>query len=162
VEDTTPVPVGAVAGGSCGAEGLAQCQEGAVLLCRSGTWTRVPCRGPDGCAVEDGARCDDSIGEEGDPCVLSGQHSCGSDKKRALVCDGGKFRRWMSCRGPKGCSMSGGTVTCDSSAQGNEGDPCDAPGQKTCSNDRKSELECRDGVFVKSRDCPKACTNKCL
>lgn len=161
IEDTTPVPVGAVAGGSCSAEGLAQCEQAAVLLCRSGTWTRVPCRGPDGCVVEDAPRCDDSLGEEGEPCVLSGQHSCGTDKRRALVCDGGKFRRYMSCRGPKGCTMSSGSVTCDSAPQGSVGDPCDSPGQKTCSLDKKSELECQNGTFVKRRDC-KSCTTKCL
>jgi hypothetical protein len=80
------------------------------------------------------------------------------DGKTELICQDGKLLA-TPCKGPKGCKISGTTLTCD--VAGNAaGDDCarSQEGHSACSTDGKHVLECRDGKY-ESRPClgPRGC-----
>jgi hypothetical protein len=86
----------------------------------------------------------------GDKCV-AGQATC-VGTAGALTCGtDGKFRS-MSCRGPKGCAVSGGTINCDDTIA-QEKDGCDEDGEVACSTDKKAALECHGGSFGVGETC---------
>jgi hypothetical protein len=97
----------------------------------------------------------------GATCSVSG-FLC-QDGANAMECQLGKWAQ-LPCRGPQGCQSSGGTVTCDMSAD-LEGDGCasTAVGSGMCSTDGLSTLECRNDsttgldVLKKTHDC-RSCT----
>jgi hypothetical protein len=66
------------------------------------------------------------------------------DGANAMECQLGKWAE-LPCRGPQGCQSSGGTVTCDMSAD-LEGDGCasTAVGFGMCTTDGTGTLECRN------------------
>src|ERR1700722_11176202 len=73
-------------------------------------WSGVPCKGARGCVGAPGAappECDDTVGNEGDPCPRSPplDYACSADRTRALVCQDGRFALWRACRGPDGCQV---------------------------------------------------------
>jgi hypothetical protein len=153
------------AGGKClmGQERqLVACEgSGAALLCTNIRLSAVPCRGPLGCQGESSPSCDQTIGQEGDPCTTSDtqESACTADLKKTLLCREGRFAVSRVCRGPKGCSP-GMTPECDQSI-GEVGDLCSRPGAELmgCSTDRKALLACRGGKLVVQGECtaPKGC-----
>jgi hypothetical protein len=138
-------------------EGAASCA-GAdrMLLCRGGSYTFVPCRGPLGCADQGGrAFCDMSVAEAGDVCRESGIKACASDAKQVLVCKKGAMAPFFSCRGAAGCRSSAGKLACDTSIA-RTGDTCDAAMEGrafSCTEDHGSILTCKGGGFVLDQKC---------
>lgn len=65
----------------------------------------------------------------------------------ALICNDGKYAE-VACRGPKGCSISGGNMSCDSSLN-SEDDKCPAVWEGTGSCRGTSKwVGCHDGAYV--------------
>ncbi len=131
-----------------------------ALVCtdgRYGLWRA--CRGPDGCKVEGGrnVRCDNTLGEPGDPCVAAGSYACSVDRQTMLACDGKTLQAASSCRGPGGCKAERDArrVDCDD-AVALLSDPCDQEGRIACAVDHKAELFCSHGHYDKKRDCTRA------
>jgi hypothetical protein len=127
----------------------------AALSCQDGKFVQVACNGPLGCVrMTERASCDDSIAEEGAPCMASGdeEYACTADKKRALSCKNKRFERYLECRGRGGCSLLGQQVSCDTSVAA-KADPCKAEGSVSCSEDMKQLIICRDGRFESYRYC---------
>lgn len=108
------------------------------------------CRGEKGCRVE-GSKviCDQSVGLAGDPCT-SGS-ACSADGKQMLSCQDGKLALQTHCRGENGCRRDGSKIRCDQT-HAEEGDKCSGEGA-ACSVDKKAMLDCKDGTFIKSKDC---------
>jgi hypothetical protein len=95
-------------------EGAAQCiGDKQRVTCRSGHYTLDFCRGPGGCRLEEGSvRCDQSIGQIGDPCHGS-TNACSPDKKSVLSCHGDRLATAATCPGEGGCSVTDRQVDCD-------------------------------------------------
>mgnify|MGYP000930302136 CR=1 FL=1 len=126
-----------------------------ALACQGDKFVAIACNGPLGCnKFQDHANCDDTIAAENDLCMGTGEdeYACTPDKKRALVCKGGKFTRYLECRGKGGCSMLGQQISCDTSVA-NLGDPCKNQGATSCTADQKQMVICRDGKFETYRYC---------
>jgi len=97
----------------------------------------------------------------GATCSVSG-FLC-QDGNNAMECQLGKWAQ-LPCRGPQGCQSSGGTVTCDMSADV-EGDGCasTAVGDGMCTADQMGTLECRHDDtsgqnFLKKTNSCRSCT----
>jgi len=146
---------GKTAGGKC-KPGEAVCANKSIALnCTSGKLTEVACRGPVGCTTfQEHANCDNSIASEGESCMgeTDEEYACSVDKKRALICKGGKFERYLECRGKGGCSLLGHQVSCDNSVA-EKGDPCKVQGASACTENQKEMLVCTDGRFGHYRHC---------
>lgn len=148
-------------GGPC--QGTESTCEGkkTALACRAGTYAAVACNGAGGCSkYKDHANCDTSVASAGDACMgEDDEYACSADKKRVLLCKGGKFEALLECRGQAGCAISGKAFTCDNSVA-EKGDVCKALGANACSADEKQLLVCRDGKFGLHRYCrgAKGCT----
>lgn len=143
------------AGGSC-KPGESTClDKGKALACQGGKFAEVACTGPLGCnKLQDHAICDDSVANEGDGCMADAddEYACTPDKKRALLCKGGRFALHLECRGKGGCSLLGRSVSCDTSIA-EQGDPCKVQGSQACTGDQKRMVICRDGKFALHRYC---------
>jgi hypothetical protein len=94
-------------------EAAAQCiGDKQRITCRGGKYTLDFCRGDDGCSAKGSVRCDQSKGQEDDPCT--GQaNACSMDGKRVLVCHGGRFATAAQCPGEAGCTIVDRQVSCD-------------------------------------------------
>jgi hypothetical protein len=128
-----------------------------ALVCKEGRYELWrACRGPEGCAVEGGrnVRCDNTLGQPGDPCAQASSYACSVDRQTMLVCDGATLHPASSCRGPGGCKAERDArrVDCDD-AVAQAADPCDQEGRIACAVDGKSELFCSHGHYDKKRDC---------
>lgn len=142
-------------GGSCRGTAATCTDPTTALVCRSGTYVAVTCRGPGGCAVSgEAVTCDDSTGTAGDTCfgVKPQDYACSSDGKEALHCEDGRFVKYLACRGPQACKVIGRTVSCDT-AIAEIDDPCLIPGQISCSTDRTTMLQCVQNRFAVYRNC---------
>lgn len=137
-------------------EGAAACVDPKTLVaCRKGSYVRVACRGPGGCAEEGGhARCDTSVAEAGEPCAEDGKKACSSDGQRVLACIEGKMAPKYECRGEKGCVSQGSKLDCDLSIAA-LGDACDAKleGHFACDADKKNIVRCTGGKFIADEAC---------
>ena len=137
-------------------EGVASCvEEHRMIACRGGRYRSVPCRGPKGCANEEGkALCDTSIAVPTDPCKDDGLKACSQEGKDVLVCQTGEMQALYRCRGPAGCESKNGKLECDMSVVGLD-DPCDKgmEGKNACSLDGKSIAVCRGGKFAVDEKC---------
>jgi hypothetical protein len=77
---------------------------------------------------------------------------------KALVCEDGKFKVSMACRGTKRCSVGRAgsanqdSVECDYSLAV-KGEPCLKPGLGACSTDYKQMLTCVNGAWAPHRIC---------
>jgi hypothetical protein len=127
-------------GGACSAD------HAALLTCSGSAFASpTPCRGARGCyALEGTMHCDQSVGAPGDPCSSEGS-ACSIDHSERLHCVDGGYAFNRACRGPKGCSVEGDEVYCDTSAA-LAGDPC--TGGAVCSPDHTTWLSCADGGFT--------------
>ncbi|HEX9621688.1 MAG TPA: hypothetical protein VF989_16195 [Polyangiaceae bacterium] len=145
-------------------EGASACAaEHRMLVCRGGAYVDVPCRGPDGC-ITAGSRtsCDTAVARAGDACSGNAQ-ACDDAGKRVLVCRDRKMEPSFHCRGPDGCAVQGGPLSCDVSIA-RVGDPCDErmQGQHACADDQSGLVTCKDGKFQLTEACPKgkSCTSE--
>jgi hypothetical protein len=127
-----------------------------ALVCRDGRWEAWrACKGARGCvAMEDRVECDATIASVGDPCASSDAWACSVDGASLLACKGEKMDVARTCRGSGECKVDieSRKVACDDSVA-LEGDACDPAGARACSVDKKSELACESGRFVKARPC---------
>jgi hypothetical protein len=92
------------------------------------------------------ADCKPAVGR---PCTR-GQAAC-TDARSGLFCAPDGTYRAVPCRGRDGCRPEGAKVSCDQSIAV-EGDACTEPGF-ACTEDKKTDLTCRDGVFVRAQTC---------
>ncbi|HEX4478065.1 MAG TPA: hypothetical protein VH142_23425 [Polyangiaceae bacterium] len=94
-------------------EGSASCiGKDRRITCRGGKEFVDECRGDDGCRSAGAVRCDQSKGEEGDPCT--GQtNACSTDGKRVLTCHDGRLVTTAQCPGEDGCTIVERKVSCD-------------------------------------------------
>jgi hypothetical protein len=131
-----------------------------ALLCETGAWVEVPCKGAQGCShtsreSRDTDECDDTVASEGDPCPRNPplDYACTADKARALVCKEGRYALWRACRGPDACQVEGGrNVRCDTTL-GQPGDPCAQQGTYACSADGKAMLLCDGSTLAAASSC---------
>ena len=148
---------------ACGKKVGSECKPGealcmgkeAALTCQSSKLVEVACRGPLGCGTYQGhTSCDDSIASNGDACMGESEeeYACSVDKKRAVLCQAGKFVPYLECRGKKGCALLGKQIACDTSVAA-KSDPCKVQGDSACSDDQKEMLVCKDGKFAHYRFC---------
>lgn len=130
-----------------------------ALVCKGGTFVRhLACRGTAGCALL-GQRvsCDQSVASKDETCKTQGASACSEDAKEMLICRDGKFAHHRHCRGPAGCYSKDDAPACDETFS-REQDECGVPGYVVCSVDRKHELLCEGGRFVRGRVCRTPCT----
>jgi hypothetical protein len=132
-------------GGSCKEQSL--CVDSThALICVDEKYVGMSCKGPDTCLVPETAN-----------------YACSPDHMKALVCDSGKFKVSMACRGTRRCSIGHGnnqdSVDCDYSLAV-KGEPCLKPGLGACSTDYKQMLQCVNGAWAAHRVCrgPSGCT----
>jgi hypothetical protein len=127
-----------------------------AMVCDSGAWKEVACRGQRGCSRRgDTDECDNTIAADLDPCPRNPpvDYACTADRSRALVCKGGQFSLWRNCRGPERCEIvEGRNLRCDTSL-GEPGDPCSQQGTYSCSVDRKTMLSCDGNTFGAASSC---------
>ncbi len=101
---------------------------------------------------------DRGLGAPGDPCIAEPgdtNYGCSADKTQELVCDPATsaVKVWNACRGPKGCSLEQGVVTCDPSAA-RSGEACRPADTHACSEDGGAELQCSpQGAWTTQRAC---------
>jgi hypothetical protein len=129
-----------------------------ALICKSGKFAlNLNCRGDRKCHINSFSEtisCDIHKAQKGDPCPRPGVTACSTDFKQMLICKDGAFETFRYCRGTTGCALRSDEAFCDESiAELN--DPCGRSGFLACSEDGKSELECRSGKFQQVRDCKK-------
>jgi hypothetical protein len=86
----------------------------------------------------------------GDKCDGNWSPRC-ADPTSAQVCMSNVVTA-LPCRGPKACTVSASTVTCDNSLA-LVNDACDQPNDVACALDHKSALECQNGKFVVAETC---------
>jgi hypothetical protein len=151
------------AGGKCKpGESLVCATRDRALVCESGAWAEMPCKGAAGCAGHgESFECDDTVAGEGDHCPSDPpvDYACTADQAAALVCTEGRFALWRRCRGPDGCKVEGGrNVHCDTTL-GEPGDPCAQAGTYACSSDKALLLACDGSAFHPASSCrgPSGC-----
>jgi hypothetical protein len=144
-QSAAPDPPPPVADAGC-TPSLLACQDArTALLCRNGAFVEMPCGGPDGCiSVATGAECDDRIAREGDVCAEPEDLACTPDGRAELRCRNHAFVVASMCRGPTGCRFHGSKLHCDTDLA-EATDPCEDPGDLSCSVDRKALYRC-DGA----------------
>jgi hypothetical protein len=155
-------------GAPCVTNGKFQCSDpSSALLCQSGKYVSMPCRGPAGCTgFGASSRCDDDLALEGDACLqtLNDNYACSVDHTKEFICKTGKFTAIRTCKGPKKCTVSGDMINCDDS-MADVGDVCVVdPGDANfgCSPNKLTEVVC-DGPsskFQAAQSCrgQKGCT----
>jgi hypothetical protein len=154
-------------GGPCVNNNKLLCSDpSSALLCQSGKYVAMACRGPKGCTgIGTSSFCDDDLAQEGDVCQMSlnENYSCSTDHVKELVCKDGKFAVARTCKGPKKCTVTGNTINCDDSI-GDVNDVCRAEAGDAnygCSSDKKIEVVCDAATskFQPSNTCrgPKGC-----
>jgi hypothetical protein len=124
-------------------------------LCQKGKYVVEPCRGPDGCTMQQGgmSTCDHSVTKLGDRCTVDSRVQMCADKS-FVRCKDGVITLGQKCPGPNGCrDEGGGRVSCDPNGEFAEGDLCHFIAG-TCTADGKALLACRDGKFAKDKSCP--------
>jgi hypothetical protein len=142
-------------------EGDAQCavDKRRMVVCHAGAYALHSCRGPKGCD-ESGEKveCDKSIQMEGDKCTTDSTYTCSMDKKRSLMCKGGKYVIDEHCRGPAGCNSSGEKIKCDRGPQ-NIGEPCHKADDYECGTDGKTMMVCQSSKWAVEKKCPGKCAS---
>jgi hypothetical protein len=113
-----------------------------------------------GCRVSGSAvTCDNSIAELNDGCAQVGDLACTGDHKNALECGkDNKFAVTETCKGPRGCMITGDVIECDNDTS-DISDPCRTPGDYACTSDKGMVLRCEDHKMAALNSCrgPKAC-----
>jgi hypothetical protein len=131
------------------------------LFCLDGKLKAMTCLGPTGCQKvgNDEVACDNPVAHVGDGCNQKGDVACTEDRKSAVVCRDSAFVVSQACKGPRGCTASGDSVSCDHTLA-EPGDLCMTDGDTACEVDRAAFLKCTQGKFQVSNGCrgPNHCT----
>jgi len=148
------------AGGKCDGGKSACADNRSALICSSGAYVAVSCKGGGGCADNDGiVQCDLGGDADGEPCVDLGDHAlyCTADKDHAATCKGGKVSV-IECDG-KGCFPDGDKMRCDARPKLREGEPCNGEGIDSCDDTAKLWLTCTKGKWALTDYCrgPNGC-----
>lgn len=95
-------------------EGSARCVgEDQRITCMAGKYFVDFCRGPEACkSTGTSVKCDQTKGQDGDPCVGK-SNACSTDGKRVITCHDGRFVTTAHCEGEGGCSVTASQVDCD-------------------------------------------------
>lgn len=95
-------------------EGNARCVgEDQRITCLGGKYFVDFCRGPEACkSTGTSVKCDQTKGQDGDPCVGK-SNACSTDGKRVITCHDGRFVTTAHCEGESGCSVTASEVNCD-------------------------------------------------
>lgn len=169
--------------GSNGQQGQ-QCQDGpptcsldrrGVMQCQRGQWVPVQaCPGQQGCTLFNGQiQCDPGQQQAqqpqgpapntpiqanglGQPCAAEGGYECTPDKRGLTLCRGGRTTMASTCRGVRGCLITGAGVDCDHSVA-LVGDPCESPKEIACGQDGHQFLRCVNGTYQFTENCRSAC-----
>ena len=148
-------------GEGCLEEGKPACSgdHKSMIKCDTGHWKLIDeCKGVLGCVSNaEGAKCDLGASAVGSPCTKEneGNAACTEDKKRLLLCKGGKMTLGATCKGMHGCRQKGTELECDETIS-DLGDTCDSSeyeGKFACSTDKKTKLVCKNNKMVKDRAC---------
>lgn len=149
-----PCPVALDGFGACRADRATR------ALCQKGKYVVEPCRGPDGCTMQQGgmSTCDHSVTKLGDRCTVDPRvQMCGdggADGKVFARCTDGVIALAQKCPGPNGCKdEGGGRVSCDPNGAFVEGDLCHFI-KNACSSDKRALLSCEGGKFKQVKTCP--------
>lgn len=139
-------------GATCKVDKQEVCVDKSALVCHSGTWQEMACRGPKGCMPGEQATCDQSSARAGDVCNIENNVTCSEDKKASLTCKDKKWVLETVCGGPLGCSVgTDKTLECDASVA-KESDKC-VEKAVACSSDKKSRLVCVGGKYTLASQC---------
>lgn len=126
-------------------------------VCQKGKYVVEPCRGPDGCTMQQGgmSTCDHAVTKIGDRCTVDGRvQMCADDGKSFARCADGVITLGQKCPGPNGCKdQGGGRVSCDPNGDFAEGDLCHFI-KYTCTANGRALLICEDGKFKQNKTCP--------
>ncbi len=146
-------------GGKCSVGAAACLDKTSGLFCGAdGKYAIMSCRG--GCTTSGrDVNCESSIASENDGCGEVGNVACSIDHSRALECGkDNKFIVGETCRGPRGCTVVAGSIDCDNDTS-EVGDPCHAPGDYACTQDKALLLRCNDRKMAPRNACrgPKGC-----
>ena len=144
-------------GDRCRAENQLVCVgDDRAVICNSGAWVEVPCRGRRGCGRRgDSDECDDTIAKDGDACprTPSIDYACTPDRADAVICKNGLFALWRRCRGPDKCEVvDGHNLHCDTRV-GAPGDPCGQRGTYSCTDDHGAMLVCDGTTLTAASSC---------
>lgn len=132
---------------------LCSADKSTMITCKDKKISATKCMGPRQCTeTAKEVDCDTTIQPAGGTCE-GDDHACTPDKKQMLRCSGGKLVVGASCRGPKGCSVEGQKITCDTGPQ-NVGEPCSGESYE-CSTDKKVLLKCSGNKWVVDQKCGK-------
>jgi hypothetical protein len=132
----------------------------AAVVCESGRWRLFSsCKGPNQCGVTGRAvNCDNEFADMGDRCPPQADdawRACTTNRKSEVVCQNGTIVLWQPCKGPRGCGIDHGQVSCDTTL-GSEGDICRRVDFLACSADKAQLLKCSQQLeWVKYKDCTK-------
>jgi hypothetical protein len=151
-------------GASCKAKPGASCKPGkdtcldpkTALYCgKESKYVEIACGGALGCLkLGTHMSCDNSVADVDAACMGADEDesACTPNKKKAVVCKDGKFKLSLECRGPKGCTMVGKSMSCDTTIA-EKGDPCTKPGSHACSVDSRNMYICKDSKWDVWRYC---------
>ncbi len=138
-------------------DGVCRADRKSRAICQKGKYVIEPCRGPDGCTMQQGgmSTCDHAVTKLGDRCTVDARlQMCGEDGKSFTRCLEGAVVLVQKCPGPNGCKdEGGGRVACDPNGAFLDGDLCHFL-KYTCTQDQRALLMCESGKFVKKKTCP--------
>lgn len=146
------------AGGACKTEAEVKCTDDKnALVCTSGKWEALPCRGLNGCMSMMGSpgTCTNDGFKEGEPCPDDeGNPECSSDHKASLKCVDKHWKKVNDCNGQHGCVSNAQGTNCDMGTS-DVGSTCtkENEGNVACSPDKKSELVCEKGKMIVMSEC---------
>ena len=146
-------------GESCTAGRMACIDPNTGVFCgKDGKFATMSCSG--GCSVSGSTlTCNNDVAAEKDGCAVVDDAACTKDAKSALQCGAdNKFAIVETCKGPRGCAISGDKVSCDNDTS-DIGDPCRVAGDYACTPDKGLALRCDDHKMAPLNTCrgPKAC-----
>jgi hypothetical protein len=147
-----------VAGKKCSGNSAICQDESTMLRCDKKKYTKMPCRGPDGCHQTGSiVKCDTEIANVGDRCYSGAKSAaCSEDKSAMLECVRGTFIKKLDCFGEKACERDNHHIYCDASLA-DVGAVCNKFDAPACSKDKKSMLRCTGGVWKMDKACGKGC-----
>lgn len=146
-------------GDACTAGRMACIDQTTGVFCgKDGKFATMACSG--GCSVSGSTlTCNNDVAAEKDGCAVVDDAACTKDTRSALQCGAdNKFAVVETCKGPRGCSISGDKVSCDNDTS-DVGDPCRMAGDYACTPDRGMALRCDDHKMAPLNTCrgPRAC-----
>lgn len=139
----------------CSKEGKQVCASKTdSLVCVSGRWEALPCRGAAGCAASGAdVQCANDGYQDGEPCdIAEDDYECSVDRKAMLQCKAKHWKTVDECLGPSACTSSSKQVKCDNSVS-ELGAPCQDDKTYACTADGKQMMVCVGGKMVTDSPC---------